>query len=61
MVKIESNHLETTEKYTMNKLEIKRPFLSHIFKSRYFFFVQHSFFPLAYNFSGTVNLKENFV
>ena len=61
MVKIESNHLETIEKYTMNKLEIKRPFLSDIFKSRYFFFIQHSFFPLAYNFSGTVNLKENFV
>ena len=61
MVKIESNHLETTEKYTMNKLEIKRPFLSDIFKSRYFFFIQHSFFSLAYNFSGTVNLKENFV
>ena len=60
MVKIESNHLETTEKYTMNKLEIKRPFLSDIFKSR-FFFIKHSFFPLAYNFSGTVNLKENFV
>ena len=61
MVKIESNHLETIEKYTMNKLGIKRPFLSDIFKSRYFFFIQHSFFPLAYNFSGTVNLKENFV
>ena len=60
MVKIESNHLETTEKYTMNKLGIKRPFLSDIFKSR-FFFIQQSFFPLAYNFSGTVNLKENFV
>ena len=33
MVKIESNHLETTEKYTMNKLEIKRPFVSDILKS----------------------------
>ena len=62
MVKIESNHLETTEKYTMNKLEIKQPFLCDIFKSRYiFFFIQHSFFPLANNFSKTVNLKENFV
>ena len=38
MVKIESNHLETTEKYTMNKLEIKQPFLCDIFKSRYIFF-----------------------
>ena len=62
MVKIESNHLETTEKYTMNKLEIKQPFLCDIFKSRYiFFFIQYSFFPLANNFSKTVNLKENFV
>ena len=26
-----------------------------------FFFIQYSFFPLAYNFSKTVNLKENFV
>ena len=44
MVKIESNHLETIKKYTMNKLGIKRPFLSDIFKGRFFFSFNIPFF-----------------